>query len=65
MTSIIHFKKEVNSYNARCTTNRTAGGNWSNKVQQNDPHSEKRKLQNKILKNFKCAQDFAEIIAKG
>ena len=64
MTLIIHFKKGVNS--VCCTINKTTEANWSNKVQQNDSHSEKkRKLENKIKKTFKCSQDFAEIIAKG
>ena len=47
-------------------TNRTTGGNWSNKVQQNDSHSEKKgNSKNKIKKTFKCAQDFKELIARG
>ena len=65
MTSIIHFKKAVIN-SACCTTNKTTGRNWSNKYSKLILTVKKKKLQNKIFKKtFKCAQDFAEIIARG
>ena len=52
MTLIIQFKKGVNS--VCCTINKTTEANWSNKVQQNDSHSEKKgNSKIKLKKTFK------------
>ena len=40
-------------------------GELKQQVQQNDSHGEKKKLQNKIVKKFKCDQDFTETIDRG
>ena len=40
-------------------------GELKEQVQQNDSHGEKKKLQNNILKKFKCDQDFTETIDRG